>query len=106
MFARVGNADGARGLTEVDVEIAEGLIGAGIVFVADPEAVFVELDVFPVHAAEDHATQPAIADGQCLGFPVLGGGLIPNDVLLRRGRLFRHYCTGEGKRQAEARYCH
>jgi hypothetical protein len=44
------------------VDIAKRLIRTGIRFVADPQAVLVELDVFLLHSAEDHAAQPAIAD--------------------------------------------
>ena len=52
-------------------------LGIGIVVgPASPNSLFVELESLIGHTPEDHGTQAAIADGQCL-VPVSGGLRIP-----------------------------
>ena len=80
-------------VTELQVEIAKRLVRAGIRFIADPQAVLVELDVFLLHSAEDHAAQPPVADRQGLLFPSGGRLVVPQFHLCR--------VTGRTKRRGQ-----
>ena len=51
---------------------------------AGPERVFVELQPFGRHAAEDHRAQASVADGKSVA-PEVGGLVVPEDE--RAGRL-------------------
>jgi hypothetical protein len=50
-------------VAELDEEVAEGLVVAGVAFVAAPERVVVELEAFGVGETEEHAALRAAADG-------------------------------------------
>ncbi len=67
-------------VAELDEEVAEGLVVAGVAFVAGTERVVVELHAFGAGEAEEHAALGAAADGQGLGHPGGGGGGIPEGV--------------------------
>jgi len=68
---------GRVGVLQLDEDVAEGLIRTGVLFVAGPEAVDVELDAFGGGQAEEHASERAVAEGQGLGHPRAGGLGIP-----------------------------
>ena len=53
----------------LDMQIAERLVGPRILFIPDPEAVLVELDVLGGGIAGDHTAQAAVADRQGLVLP-------------------------------------
>ncbi len=54
-------AEGSR--VEPNENVPEVLIAAGIILVAGPERVFVELNVFLRHTAKNRRAEPAMADG-------------------------------------------
>ena len=56
---------------ELDEKLAEILIRAGIRLVTGPEAIFVELDLLPLHAAKDHRPEPTVPNRQSLRLPIL-----------------------------------
>jgi len=68
-----------------DIQVAECLIGACVLLVADPQTVFVELNVFLFNAPEDHAAQSAVADRQRFALPVPRGFRIPKRKTSRGG---------------------
>lgn len=57
---------------QFDEDLAKRLIRPGVLFVTDPEGVFVELDLFALDAAEDHRAEPPVANRQRLLFAISG----------------------------------
>ena len=74
-------------MLQLDEEIPERLILAGVFFIAGPETVDVELDSLGLGEAEDHATERAVAERQSLGHPRAGGLGIPEGMRRRSRRL-------------------
>ena len=60
----------------VDVDVAKGLVGAGAVFIADPERVLVELHVLRARVPEDGAAESTVADR--IDGPLPGHRLAPH----------------------------
>ena len=93
-------------VAELDVNVAKGLIGAGVLLAADPEGILVELDVFAFDAAEDHAPQVAVAERQCLFLPVVSRLVIPQDALPGLVGGLGKACIQEGQyNDRETNYC-
>ncbi len=72
---------------QVEKEIAQVLIAAGIFLVARPQGYLIELEMLAACVAEDHRAEAAVADRKRLALPVFGGLLIPQSQPLacRRG---------------------
>ncbi len=56
---------------QIQVQIGQVLIAAGILLVARPQRYFVQLQMFMLGIAKDHGSQAAVAYRQGLGLPVL-----------------------------------
>ena len=62
---------------QLEEDIAERLVRAGVLLISGPQAVDVELDPLGQRAAEQHGAEGAVPDRQRLGHPRAGGLGIP-----------------------------
>ena len=81
-------------VAELNKDIAEGLVGTGVFLVANPQALFVKLDLFTLDAAKEHGTHLAVADRQGLLLPAQGGFFVAQREV---GGLGRDGCSGPQK---------
>ena len=61
-----------RAVRQVETQVAQVLIAAGIFLVAGPQRDLVELQVLVARIAEDHGAEAPVADRERLALPVLG----------------------------------
>src|ERR1039457_2846201 len=62
-----------RAVVEIQEEVGQVLIAAGVFFRAGPQGDLVELEMLVLRIAEDHGAEAAVADRQGLGLPILRG---------------------------------
>ena len=62
---------------KLNLEIAKGLVSPRVLLIANPERVFVKLDVLMLHPTVNHTTQMPITDRQAVLLPVFCRGIIP-----------------------------
>ncbi len=85
---------------QVDEHVAERLIRPRVLFVANPEGVFVELDLLPLDAAKDHRAEPTVADRQGLLFPIPGRFVVPE------GGVRRHRADSQRQPENQIQFHH